>query len=221
MGLYFHRMKRFVTQIAFFAILATCAMAAWSAPASEKSPPLSEKTRELDNLTQSLKKEVLELGRNLAYLAWVGGVRTLDHGNKRSVVLSEDTLKVGETLSRLEDGLLAPPGIQLVVFISLNTPASFQLKHLTLFVDGEVVKSRPYNKDEVDHLRERGAHRLYVGNLSEGNHHLNLAMTGRSGKEMFLKQESFSFRKGQDRKTLEARISGLFGKPSIKIREWD
>lgn len=216
-------MKRFLAQLITFVGLtaiavAPCAAAA-AAAAKDKTPPLLEQTRELDNMTQSLKKEVLELGRNLAYLAWVGGVRT--NYDRGGIVLSKDTLKVGETLARLEDGLLTPPGIQLVVFVSLNTPASFHLKQLSLFVDGEVVKSRPYTSDEVALLKKRGTHRLYVGNIKEGPHRLNLAMTGRSGKEVFLKQVSYEFKKGQDRKTLEARISGLFGKPSIKIKEWD
>ncbi len=182
---------------------------------------LLTQTRALDNRTQVLKKEVMELGRKLAYLAWVGGVRPQQHGKQRNQVLSNDMLKVGQTLARLEDGLLAPPGIQLVVFVSVAAPQNFDIQQLQLKLGRDVVQKRSYNESELDALRKGAAQRLYIGNIPEGSNLLNISMTAHKGKKEYFTHDSYPFTKGHDRKTIEIHIGAGLGKPDIDFKEWD
>lgn len=193
---------------------------AWGAPAA-KPTDLLEQTRELDNRTQALKKDVLELGRNLAYLAWVGGVRQENSSQSRGIVLSRDMLKLGETLARLEDGLLAPPGIQLVLFVSAVPPRDFELQQLELKLGRDLVAQRKYSSQEIEALRHGGAHRLYIGNIPEGSNRLLLTISGLKDGKPYTQYERYNFNKYQDRQTIEAHIGGSFGKPTVNFKEWD
>lgn len=187
---------------------------------AEDPPDLMTQTRKLDQKTQHLKKEIMELGRNLADLAWVGGVRRDRRGGTNA--LSKEMLTVGNTLNQLEDGLLSPPGIQLVVFVSINAPSDFQLQQLEVVLDRERLHTRRYTVDEVELLNHKGTtHRLFTGDIPEGRHKLTLNMIGRKDGEIYRDQASIRFRKGSDRKTIEARVKGSFGKPKLRFKEWD
>jgi hypothetical protein len=217
----------------FFRIFTLFASAACAAlisihPACADDAELLRKTRALDEQTQALKREVLELGRNLAYLAWVGGVKPVgDPAQARNQTfnlkaLRDDTVHMGHTLALLEDGVLAPPGIQLVVFTSLDAGPDFALQEITLKLDDKIVMRRKYTPEENTALRGGGAHRVYIGDLREGAHRLTAFAISAIGDGK-PRQESITFdlTKGRDRKTLELRISSFFTGARINVKEWD
>jgi hypothetical protein len=187
------------------------------------------KTQYLTKYSQTLKKEVIELGRNIAYLAWVGGVRrngsapnAFSNANGLKA-LSKDMLELGRSLAILEDGLLAPPGIQLVVFVSLDTSDTFMLRHVELTIDNRVVADRAYSASEVKALHRGGVHRLYIGNLPQGKHSLTMRYTGDFGRQNVHKGEkTIEFTKEEEkRKTIELKLTSFIGKPNIVSKEWD
>lgn len=193
------------------------------ASAHGADPDIAKKTRELDERTQALKREILELGRNIAYLSWVGGVKPAgDLKNEQPSrynlkALSDDTVRMGQSLALLEDGVLSPPGFQLVVFASLDAAPEYELRDITLKLDDKIVMRRRYEAAEIFALRQGGAHRLYIGDLSEGKHKLEaFVISARDGKP---RQDvaSVTFVKRQDRKTLELKISGS----RVNPEEWD
>lgn len=189
---------------------------------------LDRKIRALDEQTQNLKREVLELGRNIAYLAWVGGVKpSVDPASGKTArfnlkALSDDTVRMGQALGNLEDGVLAPPGVQLVVFVSLEEASGFDLREITLKLDDTLVMRRSYLPEEIAALRQGGAHRLYIGNVADGTHRLTAFFISETAKKK-LQSDSYSteFTKAHDRKTLELRVSSLFGNAHIDSKEWD
>jgi hypothetical protein len=201
----------------------TVAMFAPSALAAEAD--VTRKMSALDAQTQTLKREVLELGRNIANLAWVGGVKPagdpLDKNSRFNLkTLSDETVRMGQSLTRLEDGVLAPPGIQLVVFASLDSAEDFELREITLNIDDKLVARRSYLREEVAALRKGGAHRLYIAGLPEGAHQLSGTIVSGTKAQ---KTNSFSarFTKVANRKTVELRISSFLGGASVSTKEWD
>ena len=215
-----HIMRNFAHSLLLWISLATCVP-----PALAADVDLTRKARAMDEQTQTLKREVLELGRNIANLAWVGGVKPAgDLGEKNPrynlKALSDETVRVGQSLTRLEDGVLAPPGIQLVVFASLDANESFDLREITLSVDDKLVARRSYLPEEVAALRQGGAHRLYIGGLPEGVHKItgNITSGGTSPKN---NPFSTSLTKTANRKTLELRISTFLGGANVTTKEWD
>jgi hypothetical protein len=197
-----------------------------SAPPAKFQP---NKTQYLTKYTQTLKKEIIELGRNIAYLAWVGSVRRNNSApnafsNANGLkALSEDMLELGRSLAVLEDGLLAPPGIQLVVFVSLDTSDTFMLRHVELTIDDRVVADRAYSAAEVKALHHGGVHRLYISNLPQGEHRLKMRYTGDFGKQsVFNGEKTIEFTKEEEkRKTIELKLTSFIGKPNIVSKEWD
>lgn len=200
--------------------------------AADKGEPFdefssSQRIQYLDNYTQTLKKEVIQLGRSLSDLAWVGSVRsvksdkTLNSGKSKNV-LSGDLRALGETMTELEDGLLSPPGFQLVLFLSLNTSDEFILREINIDINGKPIQSRKYNNKEVQTLQKGGAHRLYIANLTDGKHQLTASYVGGTGNSSeYQSKKSFSFEKTSKRKTLELNLSSFTGEPQFSIKEWD
>lgn len=210
-----------------FALLLFCiATQAVSAPAADAD--LARKTRSLDEQTQALKREILELGRNIAYLAWVGSVKP-DAGEVDTKTtyynlkaLNDGTLRMGQALSRLEDGVLSPPGIQLVVFLSLDNEDVVNIREITLKLDDKLIVRRSYPAAEITALLKGGTHRLYTGNIPEGVHRLAATIVS-EGKKKKLYSGPFltEFNKGQTRKTLELHVTSRFGNARINSKEWD
>lgn len=200
-------------------------LAAFALPALAADADVTRKMRALDEQTQVLKREVLELGRNIANLAWVGGVKPAsDPGEKNPrfnlKALSDETVRMGQSLTRLEDGVLAPPGIQLVVFASLDAGEGFELREISLSIDNKTVARRNYSPEELAALRAGGAHRLYIGGLPDGVHQISGNVVS-GGKTQKTNSFSTQFTKIADRKTIELRISSFFGGTSVNTKEWD
>jgi len=165
---------------------------------------------------------------NSIFLAWVGGVKPV--GDPQSSpkssfnlkALSDDTVRMGQALASLEDGVLSPPGFQLVVFTSLDATEDFNLREVTLKIDGKIVIRRRYTPEETAGLRQGGAHRLYVGNLPEGSHRLSAHAIGARGEKK-PQQESaeIQFTKARQRKTIELRLTSFLGGTHVNAKEWD
>ena len=209
---------------AYFLLL-WISFAPFAPPALAEDESLARKTRALEEQTQLLKREVLELGRSLANLSWVGGVKPAGDPAQKNPrfnlkTLSDETVRMGQSLTRQEDGVLAPPGIQLVVFTSLDAGESFELREITLSVDDTVVARRSYLAEEVVALRQGGAHRLYSGSLPEGVHQLSGTVVS-GGKTSHTNTFSTRFKKIGDRKTIELRVSSAFGGANVTSKEWD
>lgn len=213
-------MLKFTHRLSLWTLLALCAL-----PARADDADVARKMRALDEQTQNLKREVLELGRNIANLAWVGGVKPasdLAEKNPRYNLkaLSDETVRMGQSLTRLEDGVLAPPGIQLVVFASLDSSDGFELREITLSIDDKPAARRSYLPDEVAALRQGGAHRIYIGGLADGVHKISGTVTSGS-KTQKSNAFSTSFTKTANRKTLELRIATFMSGASVTTKEWD
>ena len=185
-----------------------------------------KRTNHLDERTKTLKRDVIKLGRFLSDLAWVGSVRTSKSNSKTNTksrnknALSRDLLGLGQTLTKLEDGLLTPPGFQLIVYLSTDTRKNFRLNQVNFEIDGKIVHSRQYTDRENMALQQGGAHRLYITNLTNGKHTVTAYYQGGAkNKNQYQGKKSFSFNKKAQRKTIEFKLSSLIGKPSFNVKE--
>lgn len=189
--------------------------------------PASQRIQYLDNYTQTLKNEVIKLGRFLSDLAWVGSIPSSNNkqtttSRKTNNALSKNLLILGKTLTHLEDGLLTPPGFQLVVFLSLDTSDDFILREINLSINGNKVQNRKYKLKEVQALHKGGAHRLYIANLPVGKHNITVSyISGTGNNSEYQGEKTFSFKKNPKRKTIELKLSSFIGSPEFSIREWD
>src|SRR6185436_2699643 len=110
--------------------------------------------------------------------------------------MKSDVLSITEELSRLEEKLLYPSGTQVAVFIALAKGDSMRLDAVRLQIDGKLVAHHIYSAKELEALRKGGVQRIYIGNVSTGDHQLEVLVDGKiEGGADFSRTERFTVRK--------------------------
>jgi hypothetical protein len=136
--------------------------------------------------------------------------------------VKSDVLSIAAELSQLEEKLLYPSGTQVAVFIALAKEDRMRLDAVRLMIDGQLVTHYIYNAKELEALRKGGVQRIYVGNVSTGDHKLDVLVDGElEGNKDFSQTNSFTFSKEVKPKLLELTLSGPgSGNTPIAMGEW-
>ena len=108
--------------------------------------------------------------------------------------IKSDVLSIAVDLNRLEERLLYPSLTQVSIFVSLVDKESLQLDSVEIQLDGEVMANHLYTYKELEALHRGGVQRIYTGNLTIGDHDIQVSMRGKSpsGADIH-KIKSFSF----------------------------
>jgi archaellum component FlaG (FlaF/FlaG flagellin family) len=134
--------------------------------------------------------------------------------------VKSDVLGIANELDRLEERLLYPSGTQVAVFVALAETESepFRLDSLQVQIDGEPVARHVYAFNELQALKKGGVQRIYTGNVSTGEHRIDVVVAGKlpSGKD-FTETQSFSFTKGVPPKLVEITLGGEAGPTAIRL----
>ncbi len=137
--------------------------------------------------------------------------------------LKEDTLNLNRDLLILEEELLYPASSQLAVYLSVDLGEFFHLDGVRLQVDGEPVAAQLYTDDQRKALHRGGVQRLYLGNLTSGEHELSAVFTGigPDGRD-YKRGADLQVEKGQEPLVLELKIIDSERKlqPVFAIEEW-
>jgi len=123
----------------------------------------------------------------------------------------------------LEELSLYPHGQQLVVLVSIASDNPVNPDSISLQLDGQLVIRHQYTGGEGAALQEGGVHRLYTGRLTDGEHRLEVSVTGRQVKgQAFQQQRSVTITKRPGRKYMELHLGPDEGSPDpgLTIREW-
>ena len=136
--------------------------------------------------------------------------------------IKSDVLSIAAELSRLEERLLYPSNTQVAVFVSLAEGESFRLDSVQIQIDGAPVARHIYSFKELEALQKGGVQRIYTGNISTGEHRLEVAVAGKlPGGKDFRGTESFSFSKGVEPKLVGITLAGQeSGAASIHFGGW-
>jgi hypothetical protein len=136
--------------------------------------------------------------------------------------IKSEVLGIAEELSLLEEKLLYPSGTQVAIFIALSPGSSLRLDAVQLQIDGQLVAHYIYSAKELEALRKGGVQRLYVGNVSTGDHRLEVVVDGKDPNgEDYSRAEQFSFRKEVEPKMVGVTLAGPdSGGTPIALGEW-
>jgi hypothetical protein len=132
-----------------------------------------------------------------------------------------DVLSIAADLGRLEEKLLYPSNTQLAVFVAVNDK-DYRLDSVQLEINGELVAHYIYSFKELEALQSGGVQRLYTGNVTTGEHLLNVTYSGktRGGKE-FSRSGQFSFAKDVEPKALGLTLAATnTGNSGIQLQDW-
>jgi hypothetical protein len=135
--------------------------------------------------------------------------------------VKSDVLRISQELNRLEEKLLYPSGTQVAVFVELGKGDALRLDAVRLQIDGQLVAHYIYSFKELEALRKGGVQRLYVGNVTTGEHQLEVLAEGKAGNGSdWSRTEHFSFRKAEKPKLVGLTIAGDSGAAPIALEEW-
>lgn len=110
--------------------------------------------------------------------------------------VKSDVLSISQELSRLEEKLLYPSGTQVAIFVALTKGDQMRLDSVRLQIDGQLVAHHIYSAKELEALRKGGVQRIYAGNVTTGDHQLEVLVDGKlDGGADFSRTEHFTFRK--------------------------
>ena len=146
-------------------------------------------------------------------------IRSLD-GQVQEI--KSDVLSIASELNTLEERLLFPSHTQVSLFVSIEQDEKFRLDAVQLEINGELASHHIYSFKELDALQSGGVQKIYTGNLTTGDHQLNVTMIGKlkNGKD-FNESGSFVFTKGVKPKALGITLAGPgFGSGGIKVGDW-
>jgi hypothetical protein len=136
--------------------------------------------------------------------------------------IKADVLRIAAELGQLEEKLLYPSNTQVAVFVSLAEGEDLRLDSVRIQIDGELVSHHIYSFKELEALQKGGVQRIYTGNVSTGEHRLDVSIAGKlvGGKD-FTGSESFTFRKEVEPKLVGVTLAETaFGTPSIQLGGW-
>ncbi len=141
----------------------------------------------------------------------------------RSEKLKEEVIQLNRDLRGLEERLLRPADTQIAIYLSLDTPNAFMLDSVELKIDGRVATSYLYTASEMKALARGGKQRLYVGNLGNGPHKIEVAFNGEGVKDHYFRREkAFSIDKDNSAKQVEVIIVNTKKsfEPELTFKEW-
>jgi len=136
--------------------------------------------------------------------------------------IKSDVLRIAAELGRLEERLLYPSNTQVAVFVSLAEGETFRLDSVQVRIDGDLIAHHIYTFKELEALQKGGVQRIYTGNISTGEHRIEVSIAGKlPGGDDFTRSQSLPFHKDVEPKlvgmTLAARDSG---DASIRLAGW-
>ncbi|MGZ4815785.1 MAG: hypothetical protein ACXVZV_10270 [Terriglobales bacterium] len=136
--------------------------------------------------------------------------------------VKSDVLSISQELSRLEEKLLYPSGTQVAIFIALAKGDQMRLDAVRLQIDGQLVAHHIYSAKELEALRKGGVQRIYVGNVTTGDHQLEVLVEGKlEGGADFSRTEHFTFRKEVKPKLVGLTLAGpTSGNTPVALGDW-
>jgi hypothetical protein len=136
--------------------------------------------------------------------------------------IKSDVLGIASELNLLEERLLYPSNTQVSVFVSLAEEETFRLDAVRIVIDGELATHHIYSFKELDALESGGMQRIYTGNLSTGQHQLEVSVVGktRAGKD-YADPRLFTFSKDVEPALLGVALAGpSAGDSAIQLNDW-
>ena len=135
--------------------------------------------------------------------------------------IKSDVLGIAAELNQLEEKLLYPSGTEVAIFIALAKGDPMRLDAVRLEIDGQLVAHYIYSSKELEALRKGGVQRIYVGNVTTGDHQLNVLVDGKlKTRADFSRTEHFTFHKEVKPKFVELTMAGPdAGKTPITLGE--
>lgn len=136
--------------------------------------------------------------------------------------IKSDVLNIASELNLLEERLLFPSNTQVAFFVELADGEDFRLDAVQIEIDGELATHHIYSFNELEALGKGGVQRIYTGNVTTGQHQLQVTMQGKlkNGND-FTESGNFTFSKDVKPKAVGITLASPgFGSTEILVGDW-
>lgn len=137
--------------------------------------------------------------------------------------LLNDVLLLGGEMAVLTERRTLSDNAQLLVLVSVEPSAFFQMSAVQLKLDGKAAAYHQYTPEELQALQRGGAFRLFWEDVKPGRHELTASLQGRLPKDPdFQRESTLSFISGTGHRVVEIHVAQ--GKsqafPEMSLKEW-
>jgi len=131
---------------------------------------------------------------------------------------------IKKEITELKDILFNPGKSQLAVLLSINAKTGFTLDSVNIYIDSKRTKTYLYTERESTALLNKATQKIYVGNLTEGEHTIKAQFSamGKNNKNFNI-SSSLKFTKTNTAKYVELKISKSDQQdlPVLNINIWE
>jgi len=138
-------------------------------------------------------------------------------------LLKSEVIDLNKDLRLMEEKLLFPSSTKYSVFVSVTSGQFFALESIKLKLDGRFVATHIYSEKQRKAFLRGGIHKLYITNLSEGDHEAIAFITGVGpGGRAYKRATELRFEKGPGSQYLEIAVSddAVAQEPVFAMKEW-
>jgi len=138
--------------------------------------------------------------------------------------LKNEVIELNRDLFILEEDLLFSANTQVSVFLSIDADEFFKLDSVQLKLDDKIVSNYLYTEREIKALKRGGVQRLYIGNLTSGEHELTAFFVGKGPSDRDYKRGTTkTIEKSGYAKYIELKIVGNSSKeqPDFEVKVWE
>ena len=131
--------------------------------------------------------------------------------------IKTDVLGIAAELNQLEEKLLYPSDTQVAIFISVAENEKFRLDSVAIELNGKAVANHLYTFKELEALQDGGVQRIYTGNVTTGDHALQVTFTGKTpGGSDIRETQDFTVTKSVGPKIVELTLAAN----SLAFKDW-
>lgn len=137
--------------------------------------------------------------------------------------LKQQLLTLNRELFILEEDLLFPASTQIALFVSVDTGKFFILDSVEVKIDNQNVAGFLYTERQRVALEQGGIQKVYLGNLTLGEHELTAIFIGVDNEGRRVKRAvTHSFRKEDEPLMIELKLRDNLSnyRAQIDVEEW-
>ncbi len=137
--------------------------------------------------------------------------------------LKGEVAALSQELIELQQAAFYPADTRFFLFLSLASNDGLTPESIEIAIDGRPVVSHLYSEREKLSLQRGGAQALYTGNLSLGEHRLDITLAAQAQNDRYVRRESsLTFRKRAGETTIELQLAASSPdfEPSITLQDW-
>jgi len=133
--------------------------------------------------------------------------------NKEIQALKRQVISLNRDLYILEEDLLFPTNTQVAVYVSMDIGKYFELDAIELTIDDDNVTHYLYTQKQIAALEKGGVQRLYLGNVSQGEHQITAILRGTGpNKREYKLGATQTFKKDKKSLSVELKIGDSVAK---------